>query len=312
MPFCRAPFVSACFFATLSPMYGPILSVLLMGMIPVWGLTEHAPSLSAEITVAPPAHTESTDKALLTLGSQLSASGVMIMDLQSGQTLFERNSAVSRPMASLTKLMTALIIVEHHKMNEVVTVPADIKKTIGNDNEHLMPGDQFTVGDLLSAMLIISSNDSAVTLARYHSGSVSAFAAEMNARAKTLGLAHTSYENPIGLDAPLQNSTPQDLSWLAMYVLRYPEIAKRMGTADTQITSLKGTVISLIHTNELLHEDSFVIAGKTGTTDAAGQCLLSVIQENGHRYSVVLLHSRDRYADMRLILPLFHAQVAKK
>jgi D-alanyl-D-alanine carboxypeptidase (penicillin-binding protein 5/6) len=283
-------------------MYGPLLSVLLMGMIPVWGISAQTQPLTQEISVAPPAQTQSGYTAFQKIAPSLSASGIMVMDLQSGQTLYERNSTVSRPMASLTKLMTALIIVEHHKMNELVTVPSDILNVEGNDNEHLPPNDTFTVGDLLSAMLIISSNDSAVTLARYHSGTVANFAKEMNERAKKLGLTHTSYDNPIGFDGPQQESTPQELAWLAMYVLRYPEIAQRMSTADTQIQSVNGRIMILKHTNELLHEDSFVTAGKTGTTDAAGQCLLSIVQENGHRYVVVLLHSRDRYADMKRIL----------
>ncbi len=296
----------------LSPMYGPLLSVLLMGMIPVWGLSGHTRALTGELSVAPPALTQSGTSPLQAISPSLSASGVIVMDLRSGQTLFERSSTVARPMASLTKLMTALIIVEHHAMNEKVKVPADILKTIGNDNDHLTPGDTFTVGDLLSAMLIISSNDAAVTLARFHSGTVSDFAKEMNDRAKSLGLVHTSYNNPIGLDAPEQTSTPQELAWLAMYVMRYPEIANRMGTADTKITSINGTVMALNHTNELLHEDSFVTAGKTGTTDAAGQCLLSIVEENGQRYVVVLLHSRDRYADMRHILTALRSVVASR
>lgn len=295
---------------TMQSMYGPILSVLLMGMIPVWGLHTQARPLTGELSVAPPVQTSSGHTALATVGNTLSSSGVIVMDLQSGQTLYARNASVSRPMASLTKLMTALIIVEHHALNEKVTVPADILKTQGNDYDHLPPNDIFTVGDLLSAMLINSSNDSAVTLARFHSGTIAAFAKEMNSRAKTLGLANTSYDNPIGFDGPAQDSTPQDLAWLAMYVLRYPEIAKRMATPDMTIHSQNGVSIALNHTNELLHQDSFVIAGKTGTTDAAGQCLLSIVEIGGRRSVVVLLHSRDRYADMQRILTALHTDSA--
>lgn len=297
-------------FGRLPVMYGPLLSVLLMGMIPVWGISAKDQPLTQEISVAPPAQTQSGYTAFEDLGSGVSASGAIVMDLRSGQTLYERSSKVSRPMASLTKLMTALIIVENHKMDELVTVPSDILKTEGNDNEHLPPGDTFTVGDLLSAMLIISSNDAAVTLARFHSGTVADFAKEMNERAASLGLTHTSYDNPIGFDGPRQDSTPQDLAWLAMYVLRYPDIAARMGTPDTQIRSINGRVLLLNHTHELLHQDSFVIAGKTGTTDGAGQCLLSIVQEGDRRYVIVLLRSRDRYADMRNILSKLRPAVA--
>lgn len=293
-------------------MYGSLLSVLLMGMIPVWGLSADIRPLTRDLAVAPPALSADARIALQEIAQTLSASGVIITDLESGQVLFERNATVSRPMASLTKLMTALIIVENHALDTTVKVPMDILKTPGNDYEHLPPGDVFTVGDLLSAMLINSSNDAAVTLAKFHSGTIAAFAEVMNKRAQTLGLVHTSYENPIGFDAPLQDSTPQDLAWLAMYVLRYPEIRERMSVAETQIKSINGFSMFLSHTHELLHEDRFITAGKTGTTDAAGQCLLSIVELGGRRYVVVLLHSPDRYADMRVVMSGLRSVVTKQ
>ncbi len=283
-------------------MYGPLLSVLLMGTIPVWGIEIPTQSLQSQITVAAPTLLAQVPDGSGAISDALSASGAVVMDLDSGQIIFERRSAESRPMASLTKLMTALIIVEHHSLSEVVTIPQNIADISFGETEHLPAGERFTVGDLLSAMLISSSNDAAVTLARYHSGTVSAFAVEMNSRAKSLGLKNTSYANPVGLDAPQQDSTPLDLAWLAVYVMRNKEISERMAISDMQIRSLSGKTVALSHTHALLHEDSFVIAGKTGTTDAAGQCLLSIISENGRRYVVVLLHSRDRYSDMRRML----------
>ncbi len=283
-------------------MYGPLLSVLLMGMIPVWGLEANIRPLTRELTVAPPAIGIEAKAVLRVALDPVTASGIIITDLESGQSIFERNADVLRPMASLTKLMTALIIVEEHTLDEQVTVPMDILKTVGNDYDHLPPGDVFTVGDLLSAMLISSSNDAAVTLAKFHSGTVAEFAKVMNARAKSLGLKSTSYDNPIGLDAPLQDSTPRDLAWLATYVLRYQDIRARMSVPEMQIKSANNFSMLLSHTHELLHEDSFVIAGKTGTTDAAGQCLLSIVEVNGRRYVAVLLHSEDRYRDMRAIV----------
>lgn len=282
-------------------MYGPLLSVLLMGMIPVWGLEADVRPLTRELTVSRPAVGVEAKATLRVTLDPVTASGIIITDLESGQSIFERNADVSRPMASLTKLMTALIIVENHKLDAPVTVPMDILKTIGNDDDHLPPGDVFAVGDLLSAMLISSSNDAAVALARFHSGTVAEFAKVMNARAKALGLRQTSYDNPIGLDAPLQDSTPRDLAWLATYVLRYQDIRTRMGIPEMRIKSANDFSMLLSHTHQLLHEDSFVIAGKTGTTDAAGQCLLSIVEVHGRRYVIVLLHSEDRYRDMRAI-----------
>jgi len=279
-------------------MYGQLFSVLLMGMVPAWGTQAH--DAAQLLAVAPPAIEEQLH-AVRDAAVSVTASGAIVMDLESGQVLFERNADVARPMASLTKLMTSLIAVEHHDLSEKVRIPQGIADVGGNALLHMPPGETLTVGDLLSAALIGSSNEAAVTLAEYHSGNLKDFAAVMNERAKTLGLRHTTYENPTGFDAPLQTSTPRDLAWLALFVLRNGEITKRMSTAGTDIVTFEGTRIPLLHTHQLLHDDPFVIAGKTGTTDAAGECLLSIVEKGSHRYVVVLLHSRDRYGDTRKI-----------
>ena len=282
-------------------MYGSLLSVLLMGMIPVWGMPSAANTDIGQMTVAVPLNRGGSGTGFLTLGRRLTASGIIIMDLDSGQTLFDRNADATRPMASLTKLMTAILITEHHSLSEMVTIPADIEDVSGTV-AHLPAGDQLSVGDLLSVLLIDSANDAAVTLARFHSGSLSAFVTEMNARARVLGMKSTVYANPTGLDSPTQHTSPRDLAWLTMTALRMPAIAERMSTRGLQIVTMKGKTIYLTHTHALLHADTAVKAGKTGTTDAAGECLLSVVNTNQHHYVVVLLRSRDRYADMRVVL----------
>lgn len=279
-----------------------------MGMVPVWGMLEQPAALSHEIRIAAPAATQPEDLAIL--DTTLTASGVVIVDLDSGQTLYERSVETARPMASLTKLMTALLIVEKHGLHEIVTVPRDIDAVQGTV-AHLPAGEQFTVGDLLSALLVMSANDAAVTLAEFHSGSVDAFVKTMNDRAIELGLTDTSYENPAGLDAPTQKSSPRDLAWLTMFVMRFPEVADRMSSPSAKLYSVSGKTITVYHTHQFIREGNTltadvsgeaIIAGKTGTTDAAGQCLLSIVEAHGRRYIAILLHSRDRYADMQRVL----------
>jgi len=247
-----------------------------------------------QVSISPPSEAIDVEE-------RLSASGVIIADVAGGQSLYRKQADVRRPMASLTKLMTALLIVEHHTMDEWVTVPVATGRVEGN-KIYLPPGEQFTVGNLLSALLIASANDAAEVLAIYHSGSVSAFVEEMNARAGALGLKDTQYANPSGLDSSLQWSTPQDLTWLASFVLRKPEIRERMGKRGTRIISRQGSTIPLTHTHALLGTESEVVAGKTGTTMGAKECLLSVVDAGGHEYVVVLLHSLERYKDMLKIL----------
>ncbi len=283
-------------------MFGPLLSLFLMGMVPVWGLSPEGSVISKELRVSPPALAWQGD--VPDFARRLSASGIIIMDVESGQTVFQKNASMEMPMASLTKLMTALVIVENHAMDEKVRVPDDIEDVVGN-SIHLPASNTFTVGDLLSALLIMSSNDAAVTLAEFHSGSEKDFAQEMNARAQILGLRDTHYDNASGLDSRRQTSTPRDVALLGTFVMRIPEIAKRMSTASMTITSLEGNSMSLSHTNNLVHgSQSSVVAGKTGTTDAAGQCLLSIVEEKDRTYVVVLLRSANRYGDMSRILPV--------
>ncbi len=289
-------------------MVGSLLSVLLMGMLPVSGFGRSQSILPAQIPVAAPLQigADVARSPVLDIQSPLSASGLVVMDLDSGQTLYSKQPDEKRAMASLTKLMTALLIVEGHDMNEWVHVPEDVY-----DPEvtmlHLPPGNEFRVGDLLKALLIGSSNEAANSLAIFHSGSVDAFVEEMNERAQELGLTHTTYANPTGFDDPDQKSSARDLAWLAMYVLRKPEIKSRMSTNKASITSQSGVVVDLTHTHQMLHDGSSVIAGKTGTTDEAGQCLLSIVRLNKRTYVTVLLNSADRYADMRAVLSALSA-----
>ncbi len=279
----------------LCQMLRSVLSVLFLGMLPVAGTQVGQTAIGLEgLTVAPPVPP-------LVLEERLSASGAIILDLRSAQEVYGQAEDVERPMASLTKLMTALLIVENHDLGEWVKIP-HLVADVGGQKAYLPGGEHFTVGDLLSALLLLSANDAAETLAIYHSGSVSDFVREMNERAVSLGLRETSYANPTGLDDEDQYSTPRDIAWITTFVTRQPEIRERMSMRADTIWSREGSRIDLWHTHALLHTEESVVAGKTGTTGAAGQCLVSLVAEGGREYVVVLLHSQERYADLRTIL----------
>lgn len=278
-----------------------VLSVFLMGLVPMPSAPQPSSNLIAQLTLPAPAPKESADFPGRSFTRAVSASGIVILDLQSGQELFARHAEQKRSVGSLTKIMTAVIIAESHGMDDIVTIPADIAKTEGSV-ANLPPGAHFTVGDLLSALLISSANDAAETLAVFHSGSESAFVAAMNERARMLGLRNTSFANPSGLDDTDQWSSARDIAWLAAYALRDADIRSRMATEHTSIKSTEGRVVALEHTHMLLKKGTPVIAGKTGTTLAAGQCLFSLVTEGGREYVVILLGSRERYVDLRAVL----------
>ncbi|MBU0459078.1 serine hydrolase [Patescibacteria group bacterium] len=282
-------------------MYKSVFAALLFGILPVSlaSVENISPSI-ASVVIAPPAEP-------MVIEERLSASGVVILDLNSGQQLFGKHADVHRPIASLTKLMTALVIIENHELDEEVKIPKEAGFVEGN-NAYLPIGEHFTVGDLLSALLIASANDAAYTLAVYHSGTEKMFIEEMNSRTKALGMNETRYANSMGLDNDAQWSTPQDLAWLTAFLMRYPEIRQRMGTRGTRIYSRTGMAVDIVHTHALLHADTSVVAGKTGTTDGAMQCLISVVEYAGREYIVVLLHSSHRYIDMRTILDAIESE----
>ncbi|NOS68079.1 MAG: D-alanyl-D-alanine carboxypeptidase [Candidatus Peribacteraceae bacterium] len=278
-----------------------LLSVFLMGLLPVAPGAGSNPLTIHDVPLSPPAIAAGKLFPGRSLAKGLSASGVTILDLQSGQELFARNADRRRSVGSLTKIMTAIIIAESHELNEIVVIPSDIAEIDGS-TVRLPPGSRFTVGDLLSALLIASANDAADALARFHSGSDTAFVAEMNARAQMLGLANTSFANPSGLDDSAQWSTPRDIAWLAAFALRNPDIRSRMSTAHASIKSKAGHSITLEHTHALLAKGGAILAGKTGTTLAARQCLFTLIKEGEREYLVVLLGSNERYVDLRTVM----------
>ena len=267
--------------------------MLLLGSVPVWGVGDPGIPSARDLRVAAPVASDLAISVPRSLAGGLSASGVLIVDLDSAQTVYADRPLEQRPMASLTKLMTALLIVENHDLEERVDV-APAVGAIHDNVAGLQVGDQYRLGDLLTAMLVHSANDAAVALAVHDAGSEDAFVAKMNARAAALGLSDTVYRNVMGFDDPEQHSTPRDLGILTAFVLGFPEIADRMSLGSASITSRSGTVLSFVHTHQLLRQANAITAGKTGTTDEAGQCLMSVFQEGDHSYAAIILHSDDR------------------
>lgn len=277
-----------------------VLAVLLFGMVPVSGGSVVGSVDSDFLSVLPPSPLiESLPKAMEK--ERLTASGFTIMDLETSQTLYAHNANSRRPVASLTKLMTAVVIYEKRPLGEWVTIPNGVNAIV-DSKVVLTPGQHYQVGQLLTAMLVSSSNDAAYALAVHHSGTEEAFAAEMNERALTLGLKDTHFTNSMGFDDAQHWSTAQDIAHLASFALHYPELKSRLSLPQSEVRSREGTTIALEQTHLLLNGSSPVIAGKTGTTVAAGQCLMSVVREKDRDYLVVLLSSRERYQDMRLVL----------
>jgi serine-type D-Ala-D-Ala carboxypeptidase (penicillin-binding protein 5/6) len=225
----------------------------------------------------------------------IDAGSAIVVDIDSGKTIFEKNSFQTRPIASLTKLMTALVVYDlngTYDPNQLIKID---KKAIEQDGEcGLKTGSSVSVQNLLHIMLVESCNDAAYAITEPIGQD--AFIDLMDAKAKELGLNNTYYLNSTGLDPddPLQArniSTAYDLSKLVKYILNnYPQIF------DTT-TDIK------YNTNELLTDYPEIIGGKTGWTPLAGGCLIVITQEPSKKeYISIILGSKDRFSDMSQIL----------
>ncbi len=275
-----------------------LTSVLLLGMFPHADASlTGVPAGIDGIRIAAPAE----QVGLSLEETVISASGALLLDAASGQKIFGKNAQTPRPMASLTKLMTALIMVEQHDPAELVRIPAIATEQKGSAIG-LTAGQIFSLEDLLYALLLPSANDVAYALAVHHSGTVDAFVEEMNARALSLGLRNTHFENPAGFDAETQYASPEDVAWLTTAALRRPLLRTIVGTRHARIFSRDSVRFDLTNTNELLHSRANVFGMKTGTTWSARECLVTLFTEKNREYLLVLLGSEERYADTAKIM----------
>ena len=226
------------------------------------------------------------------------ASAAIVYDANSGSVIFEKSAGSQRPIASINKLMTALVIMETHKPNEVVTVkdlpelgPYDQKIGIKN-------GEEFELSELLKATLIHSANDAANALAIYDSGSIEAFALKMNQKGKQWGLNNSKYSNANGLEGGDDYSSARDVATLASLLIQNKYFADIVRTNSLYISNLSGKEYLLTSTNKILGQGG-IVGMKTGYTLKAGQCLVTVAERNGNKIITVVLDSPDRFQESK-------------
>jgi D-alanyl-D-alanine carboxypeptidase (penicillin-binding protein 5/6) len=223
----------------------------------------------------------------------------ILLDLDTGAILWERSPHARRPEASLTKVMTALVALQHLGLDDTVTVPASITALPWDSTlMGLRPGERVTVRELLYGLFLNSGNDAAVTLAQA-SGSQTAFVSELNAMAASLGMLDSHFVNPVGLDSPNHYTSAADLALAAQALLsRHPQAAAIASTRDVILPATAGHPAFALHNlNVLLRRDPDVTGLKTGWTGQAGGCLIVTAQRDGHHLLAVLLGSPDAFAD---------------
>jgi D-alanyl-D-alanine carboxypeptidase (penicillin-binding protein 5/6) len=237
------------------------------------------------------------------LEPDVKARSALIMDYDTGVLLYKKNIHERLPMASLTKIMTAIIILENHDLDEVVTVQSDLSREVGV-RMWLRQYEKITVESLLKALLIPSAGDAAIALAEYHSGSVEDFVAEMNERARELNLSDTRFVNPIGLDEEGHYSSAFDLAILSKYALHIPAFRSIVRMSEATVESVDGRFRhSFDSTNYLLNSYLDILGVKTGTTDGAGESLINLARgASGHEVLAVLLNSPSRFQENKSMI----------
>jgi D-alanyl-D-alanine carboxypeptidase (penicillin-binding protein 5/6) len=235
------------------------------------------------------------------------AVSVLLYDPQEGRILFGRNVDVPLPPASTTKLMTALLVYEKTGLRGWVRVqPEDTR--VEPSHIPLVPGETVSVRDLVWALLIGSENDAALALARYTSGSVSAFVAEMNRKAAELGCTHTHFANPHGLPAAGQLTTARDLLRIFEAVLAVPELRNICATPYFHLTTASGDHWIKNH-NKLLGKYPGMGPAKTGWTRASLHTFAACCQRDGRELHLILLASPNKWKDARWLFDMGFATV---
>ena len=200
------------------------------------------------------------------------------------------------PPASLTKIMTALLVLEDYRPAQVVTVSQTAAKSTSSVKLHA--GDRLSVEALLTATLLASANNACAALAETMAANVSAFVARMNARAQALGLTNTHFANPCGFDAPGHYSSARDLARLAHAALAHPEFATLVAKAEATIATVDGRrSFHLRNRNVLIGSYAPAIGVKTGYTAGAGTCLIALAQKGDARVLLVMLNAKRRWWD---------------
>ncbi|HUD44614.1 MAG TPA: serine hydrolase [Patescibacteria group bacterium] len=235
----------------------------------------------------------------------ISAQSAAIYEPDSAVFLYTKNSSLHFSLASTTKLMTALVALDYFKLNSVLTVQRDsVEGTVLN----LYSGEKFTFSDLLYAMLLNSANDAAYAIADNYPGGTNAFVSAMNTKAHQLHLLNTHFKDPAGLEDDGDFTTVTELARLAGTALQSPVIAQVIDTKTKLISTTDGLIsYPLENLNQLLGLDG-VIGMKTGTTEGAGQVLITAKKENNHVFIIVVMESTDRYADTWALLQLIDSK----
>lgn len=217
----------------------------------------------------------------------LNARAAVIYDRKTKEIIWGKNENEKKAMASTTKIMTAIVVLEKGNLSDVVTISKKAANT-GGSRLKVNTNDKISVLDLLYGLMLRSGNDAAVALAEYVGGSIEGFAKLMNKKAIEIGLKNTHFVTPHGLDNIEHYTTAYELAVLTDYAMQNEKFSKIVNTKNTTI-SINGVARNIYNTNELLGTLNGVNGVKTGFTNNAGRCLVTSCTRNGNQIITVVL-----------------------
>jgi D-alanyl-D-alanine carboxypeptidase (penicillin-binding protein 5/6) len=237
-------------------------------------------------------------------GPYITARSAVLIEATTGTVVYGKNEHMRMHPASTTKIMTALLAIELGDMDSTVVVSGKAAST-GGSTLWLKKGQTIKLGDLIRGTMLRSGNDGCVAIAEHIAGSEKDFVRMMNLKARKLGAMNTRFANPHGLTEPNHYSTAFDLALMARYGLKYPLFADIVSTREAEVTLIQGESEEkrkLTNTNWLLWSFEGADGVKTGTTQAAGYCLVASATRNGIQFISVVLDSHARWSDSARLL----------
>ncbi|MBX3327111.1 MAG: D-alanyl-D-alanine carboxypeptidase [Nitrospira sp.] len=233
---------------------------------------------------------------------RIPAHSILLKELRSGRVLFEHDTEKRLSPASLTKIMSALVILEKARLDELATVSKNAARA-PKTHLRIKVGEVFRLGDLLKAMMMVSANDACLAAVEHVGGDEAQFVTLMNAKAAALGLADTHFSNGCGFDSPDHYSTAEDLAKLSEVAMRNATFRNLVKAEREIITPVSGYRAYVLHnTNRLLGRIPGVEGVKTGFTSKAGRCLIAKVSQNGSDLLLVILNSNRRWTTAKSLI----------
>ena len=222
------------------------------------------------------------------------AKSTIVMDLDSGRIFYEKNANQKRLIASITKIMTAIVAIEEGDLTEKITVGEEVLSMYGT-NIYVEVGEKMKLRDLLYGLLLRSGNDASVVIAKAIAGSEEKFVNLMNKKAQEIGMKNTIFKNPHGLDEETENySTAYDMALLSKYAYKNKTYRNIVSTDKYEVSTGKKTYL-WYNRNKLLTTYEYCTGGKNGYTPRAGKTLVTTASKNGLNLTIVTLSDGDIY-----------------